>query len=384
MDTMKRIFSLLLLLFVFSPVSFSEEQKEIQFIYINGSNNNDKKMTKWFFEGVEKMHPNMLKTFNSSDFVKQYFLESGKYKISEQPETFFWGDRSNKEIQTLNSELKFTKMFSPKLAQTVRALLAHCLHDAIWVSHYRNMHPVIEDLHKQVMYNYENNKEVVLLGYSAGAFVTYEYLFNKARSIDVIDYLKQTNVSSEFLNFAIENKQEKTCIDALIDSGLAVYSADGKLVPMDNKTSREAYLKLNDYTCKSCIPENSLKGIINFASPLVLFYSDISNPNYPLTYYNKLLYKYILENQMFCLTVNYADDPLGYPTNKNISYKDLKDKIGIEIVPNKGFLYSKSKVKSRRTFIGAHTSYWETSKKFSKAVVDAYKEGYILYSDNEL
>lgn len=381
---MKKILLLLLILLLFSPICFADEQKEIQFIYINGSNNNDKKMTKWFFDGVEKMHPNMLKTFNSSDFMKSIFLESGKYKIAEQPETFFWGDRSNKEIQTLNSELRFTQMFSPRLAQTVRTLLAHCLHDAIWVSHYRNMHPVIEDLHKQVMNNYENNKSVVLLGYSAGAFVTYEYLFNKAKSIDVIDYLSQAEVSPEFLNFAIENKQDKTCIDALIDSGVAVYSADGKLVPINNKNSRDAYLKLNDYTCKSCIPEDSLKGVINFGSPLVLFYSDISNPNYPLTYYNKNLYKYILEHQFFCLTVNYADDPLGYPTNKNVSYKDIKDKIKMEINPNDGFLYSKSSAKSRRTFIGAHTSYWETSKKFSKAVVEAYKEGYILYSDNEL
>lgn len=381
---MKKLILLFLTLFVLIPVTLADEPKEIQFIYINGSNNNDKKMTKWFFDGVDKMHPNMLKTFNSSEFIKYNFLNSGEYVLSETPETFFWGDRSNKEIQTLNSELKFTKMFSPKLAQTVRALLAHCLHDAIWVSHYRNMHPVIEDLHKQVMDNYKNNKSVVLFGYSAGAFVTYEYLFNKARSIDVIDYLNQTNVSSEFIRFAMDNKQENTCIDALIESGIAVYSADGKLVPIDNQTTRNAYLNLDEYTCKSCIPNEALKGIINFGSPLVLFYSDISNPNYPLTYYNKLLYKYILENQMFCLTVNYADDPLGYPTNKNISYKDLKDKIGIEINPNKGFLYSKSTVKSRYTFIGAHTSYWATSKKFSKAVAEAYKEGYILYLENNL
>ena len=87
---------------------------------------------------------------------------------------------------------------------------------------------------------------------------------------------------------------------------------------------------------------------------------------------------------MFWITVNYSDDPLGYPTTKNISYIDLKDKLKLPIVPNNGFLYSKSDVKSRRTFIGAHTSYWATSKKFSKAVVEAYKEGYELYNSNDL
>ncbi|MBQ8887434.1 MAG: hypothetical protein IJY61_07020 [Candidatus Gastranaerophilales bacterium] len=376
-------FILFLLAFIFcSQNCFSSE--EIQFIYINGSNNNDKKMTKWFFSGVDKMHPEMLNSFNSSPFIQNKFFEDNIYKISEKPEIFFWGDRSNEQIQSLNIELTFTKMFSPKLAQTVRSLLAHCLHDAIWVSHYRNMHPVISDLHKQVLDNYNKGKSVVLLGYSAGAFVTYEYMFNKLPSIDVVDYYNQTDVSSEFLRFVIDNKKKNTCIDALIDSGLAVYSADGKLVPIESPTTKNTYLELDKYTCESCIPKDTLKGVINFASPLVLFYSDISNPNYPLTYYNKLLYKYILENNMFWLTVNYADDPLGYPTTKNISYKDLKERIDIDIMPNKGFLYSKSTAKSRRTFLGAHTSYWSTAKKFSKSVVDAYIEGYILYNDNDL
>ena len=375
---------LIVLFFIFIPISFASEEKEIQFIYINGSNNNDKKMTEWFFSGVNKMHPNMISAFNSSEFVKSKFLNNGEYKISEDPEIFFWGDRSNQQILSLNRELSFTKMFSPKLAQTVRSLLAHSLHDAIWVSHYRNMHPVIQDLHEQVIKNYKQGKSVVLFGYSAGSFVTYQYMFNKFPNIDVVEYYNQSDVSSEFLRFVLDNKQQNTCIDALISSGLAVYSADGKLVPIENSYTKHNYQKLDEYTCEYCIPDGALKGIVNFASPLVLFYSDISNPSYPFTYYNKLLYKYLLENKIFWLTVNYADDPLGYSTTKNISYKDLKDKMGMDIIPNEGFLYTKSSVKSRRTFIGAHTSYWATSKKFSKAVVQAYKEGYILYNDNNL
>ncbi len=382
---MKKIIVLIALFLLVPTFSYCQEATEIQFIYINGSNNNDKKMTDWFFEGVQKMHPYMYSTFNNSEFINQKFLDNGKYKITQTPQAFFWGDRSNQEIKTLNSDLKLTKMFSPKLAQTVRSLLAHYLHDAIWVSHYRNMHPVIEDLHKQVMLNYKNNKSVVLFGYSAGAFVTYEYMFNKLPDIDIAQFIEKTKLSAEFKTFVKENKKQDTCIDALVESGLAVYSADGKLVPnMSLENAKNNYLNIDKYTCEYCIPDGALKGIVNFASPLVLFYSDISNPEYPLTYFNKLLYKYILENDMFWLTVNYADDPLGYPTTRNLSYKDLKDKVDMEILPNEGFLFSKSNVKSRRTFIGAHTSYWDTAKKFSKAVVDAYQEGYNLYNDNDL
>lgn len=382
---MKKILLILLLGVLITPVSFCEETKEIQFIYINGSNNNDKKMKKWFFEGMTKMHPHMLSAFNSSSFINEKLLENGKYIISEKPEACFWGDKSSDEIESINEDLKFTQMFSPKLAQTVRKLLAHYLHDAIWVSHYRNMHPVLDDLHKQVVQNYEQNKSVILLGYSAGAFVTYEYIFNKLPNIDAYDYFNSTYVSEKFKTYIKENPKKMTCMDALIHSNLAVYSAEGKLVPNINiDDSKDFYDKLDEYTCKECIPDGALKGIINFGSPLVLFYSDISNPTYPLTYYNKLLYKYLLENDMFWLTVNYADDPLGYPTTKNLSYVDIQDKIKLPMTPNNGFLYSKSDIKSRRTFIGAHTSYWATSKKFSKAVVEAYKEGYELYNSNDL
>ena len=86
---------------------------------------------------------------------------------------------------------------------------------------------------------------------------------------------------------------------------------------------------------------------------------------------------------MFWLTVNYSDDPLGYPTTRNISYVDLRNKLDVEIKPSKGFLYSKSDVNSRKTFLGAHTSYWDTAKKFSKAVVQAYENGFCLYNFDE-
>lgn len=382
---MKKILLVLLILLLSAPFSYCEEQQEIQFIYINGSNNNDKKMKKWFFDGMNKMHPYMSDVFNSNPFIKEHLLENGRYVVSNEPEAFFWGDKSSEEINAINSDLNWLKMFSPKLAQTVRTLLAHYLHDAIWVSHYRNMHPVVDDLHIQVMENYKKNKPVVIFGYSAGAFVSYEYIFNKLPDIDVYDYFKTTYLSDDFKEYVKNNPKQPTCIDALISSKLAVYSADGKLVPNVNEDmSKKLYSELDEYTCKHCVPKGALKGIINFGSPLVLFYSDISNPSYPLTYYNKLLYKYLLENDIFWLTVNYSDDPLGYPTTKNISYADLKDKLDMSVIPNEGFLYSKSDIKSRRTFLGAHTSYWATSKKFSKAVAQAYEEGYILYNYNDL
>lgn len=380
---MKKFLVIILLLIFFTPSSIADEQKSIQFIYINGSNNNDKKMKNWFFDGMNKLHPYMYKEFSNSNFVNEYLLKNGEFVISSSPEAYFWGDMSKNEIEKLNSEIKSVKKFSPKIAQTVRRLLAHYLHDAIWVSHYHNMKPVLDGLHKQVLSNYNNGNSVVLFGYSAGAFVAYEYIFNKLPNVNVEQLLLKSYGYDLKRNFPNIKEVNDTCIDALITSKFAIFSADNNLILNPNIDKiKSAYSNLNEYTCNYCAPKGAVKGIVNFASPLVLFYSDISNPNYPLTYHNKLLYKYILENDMFWLTVNFADDPLGYPVLKNLSFEQIKNKLDIDISPNYGFLYSKSNVKSPKTVLGAHTSYWSSAKKFSKAVVAAYQEGYSLYNLN--
>ncbi len=48
---MKKILILLIICLMLVPVVYAGNTKEIQFIYINGSNNNDKKMKDWFLKG---------------------------------------------------------------------------------------------------------------------------------------------------------------------------------------------------------------------------------------------------------------------------------------------------------------------------------------------
>lgn len=68
--------------------------------------------------------------------------------------------------------------------------------------------------------------------------------------------------------------------------------------------------------------------------------------------------------------------PLGFPTIKNLTIEEIEDAAKIQIEPHQGFIYDMSNVWSKRTFIGAHTSYWSSGKTFSKAVVKAYDNGY--------
>ena len=82
-------------------------------------------------------------------------------------------------------------------------------------------------------------------------------------------------------------------------------------------------------------------------------------------------------NNIFFLTVNFADDPIGFPVSRNYTADELQNMNSLIFSDSsKGFICNKSNVKSPATFIMAHSSYWKHPKKFAKAMRDAYIEGY--------
>lgn len=386
---MKKIV-LFLLLFFFMPLSQvmaveNETKTPVRFIYINGANNNTPAMQEWFFNGINKAHPQIKKAFETSPFVEEKFLKKNNLEIEQYPGIFFWGNRTLNYLETINEGLVTTSMFSPKLAQVVRTLFAHCMHDAIWVQKDHNMQAIVRDLHNMIKSYSDKGEKVVLFGYSAGSFVTYEYFFYKLPAISWENILSKMEFSKAEHDFIKTHKINPTCIDALIQSKLAVYSISGFLVPNSNfEEFKDAYAKLDLYTKDVCAANGSILGTVNYASPLVLFYSDLEDPTLEITQYNSGLFKYMKDNDIFWLTVNFADDPLGYPLSRNLTSSEISTMNNIEFNPNgKGFFYDKSNVKSPATFLGAHTSYWKHSKKFAKAIADAYEEGYLNFYPQE-
>lgn len=378
---MKKIFYVLFAFLVLQSSCFAQDG--ISFLYINGSNNNDLKMTNWYENGVKKLHPCMKKAFDNDAFVQKEFLENGKYKINEKPVIFFWGDRSHNDLSFVEKDLSISKRFSPWLAYQVRSMIMHFLHDAIWVEKYHNMLPILDDLHKDIVFQSSKGNKIVMFGYSAGSFVTYQYLLTRLPFVNVADFFAKVGTSAERMTFIKENPVDDTCITAL-GQDLAIFSAAGHVVPNDynDEIFKRNYLDLNRMTKAFCTPNHSVKGIVNFASPLVLFYSDISDPDFEFTYYNKLLIKYLIENDMFWLTVNYREDPLGFPCGKNLSIEEIEDLAKMQIEPHAGFIYDQSNTYAWNYVFNAHTSYWATRKTFSKAVVRAYKHGYLNQYDD--
>lgn len=375
---MKKILGIILGLILMQNICFAG----VSFLYINGSNNNDEKTKKWFETGVQKLHPTLKQKFEKNTEINTFFENNPEYKINEQPVIFFWGDKSKNDLEFVQKQLDLTKALCPTLAYTVRSIFASCLHDAIWVQKQHNMLPILDDLNEKVIEEKEKGNKVILYGYSAGTFITYEYMFNKLRYINPQALFNAIDVDDNVRKFVKENPVENTCISALSKAGIGTVSQEGHLL-FNKSNLEENYLKIQQATQTACAPKDTLQGIVNFASPLVLFYSDLADPDYELNYYNKLMTKYIIEQGLFFITVNYREDPLGFPTSRNLTLDEMQKVMNVEFIEPKGFIYDNSTVWSKRPFMFAHTSYWSSRRAFSNAVVKAFIEGYKNTKDGE-
>jgi hypothetical protein len=369
---MKKIALILISLLVFNFA----DAGEVTFIYLNGSNTNDKKMTEWFFKGTRKFHGELTKQIEKDPFVSKNMLRG--MKINPEPDQLYWGNLSEEDLRSLKENLDFWKITAPQTAKLVRRFIFECLHDAVWVSKYSNMEPALSLIHTEVLEENEKGNKVVLFGYSAGSFLTYNYLLLKLPSLN-IHTLAATNTfkyKPEHAKALADAKIRNTCIDAMFKSDMFLYDMNNYLVANpDINAFKKSLNNIDNFTKDYCAPEDTILGVVNYASPLVLFYSEFYDRHSTVNEANIILYKYLMENNIFGLTVNWSDDPLAFPVVQGTPKKKFKGKIDPSVEVKNGFVYDKSNVSSLRTCAMAHVSYWSAGKRFAKNITNAYKEG---------
>lgn len=370
---MKKILFLFIAFFIVTT-NFAIAKDEVTFLYLNGSNTSDQKAKNIFYSGVKRFHPIFKKTLEEDPFIQEKMLRG--YKISNTPDYIYWGQMSKTETNSLVEEINFLSLTSPKAAQFIRRFMALLLHDAIWIGKMQHMVPVLDMLHEKVIEEYQNGNKVVLMGYSAGSFINYEYALTKLPIINIVD-LVSLKGSAKYMDTVLELKPKPTCLEAIFRDELVSYGINQTVTINPNVENFRANLeKLEEYTKRYCTPSDAVIGIINYASPLRLFYSEFGDPSSKEGEMNAFMYKYFIENNIFWLTVNYADDPFGFPNTSNITMEQLQSKSNLQIDQGEGLFYDKSDITSHRTFLWAHTSYWNNNKRFSKNIVKAYNEGY--------
>lgn len=373
---MKKIL-LIILALLFFQIAVPAQDTNLTFLYINGSNNNDKKMKDWYIKGVNKLHPVMKRKFERNLSIKNW-TKDNKLVISDTPAIFFWGYNSKTDLDFVKDRLNISKAISSTLAYEIRSLLTQFMHDAIWVQKTHNMLPILDDLNETIKEQVAKGQNVILFGYSAGTFVNYQYMLYKFRYINMYELFKILGADEDLLKFVEQNPQKATCLSALsYDKGnIGVISNLGHLVLNQNKEELKSnYLNIDGVTEQYCAPEGNVKGIVNFASPIPLFYSDMTDKNYEFTFYSRYMFKYLLENGIYVLTVNFREDPLGFPTSRNFTIEQIEELANIKVENPTGVIYDNSHVWSRRSAFFAHTSYWSARGTFANGVVKSFVNG---------
>lgn len=383
---MKKFILFILVSVLTCSIAFADQN--VSFVYINGSNNNNEKMAKWFDKGVRSLHKVLRKKFLNDKTIQKYCQAEGtQLNIQEAPVIFFWGNQSKQDLDFVKNQIQLSKAVSSSGAYIARNLFSTCIHDAIWVQKPQHMIPILEQLNETVKKEADAGNSVVLYGYSAGTFITYEYLFRNLRYINLENMFENYGADKEFINFVKKNPRQNTCISAMIEnaSNIGTISQTGKFILNPNmKQLKENYLKIDEYTNLVCAPEDKVVGVVNYASPLPLFYSNLADDDYDMNYAGTAMIKYILEKGIFFITINFREDPLGIPTNSNVKISEIEEYLNIDLDNPQGLIYDNSGVWSKRPFPMAHTSYWKAKNTFAKAIVNTFVNGYkFQYDVNE-
>ena len=354
------------------------DAKPIDIIYIHGAY----ETRDAFNNSVRNVHDDMVKQIQNDPFMYKNLLDNGNKKIGEKEIIFFWADQTEENQKILDKALAYVKNVGTFISRFGRETLSHLLHDAIWISKPVNYTPLLNDLLKVVKEEYSKGNQVILYGYSAGSLLASEYLTQKMPIIDLNEVKNAANddsyMSRYFAQTVKKHKFKPTCLDALKESKLVFYTDNDEFVANpDISFLKREFPNLDTYTDKYCSPQGALKGVVVFGAPLTIFDSSAPQEGSSSNQLMQLAMKYLVENNVFFLVVNYENDFIGMPLAGKPTLNDLQYSQSLgDITPNGGFLYDATGVKCRTNIFSSHMAYWSNGKRFAKSIVKAYNDGY--------
>ncbi|MBX2861654.1 MAG: hypothetical protein KTR14_10495 [Vampirovibrio sp.] len=368
------------------------DEKVIDFIYIHGVKYSGEGREDDFAEQVSELHTYVLEEAAQSEIFQQNVLKDGQYSLNSDPIAFYWGDQfGESELNFLDVQLAWLKESKSGLVSGIQKTVAHVMRDGFWLAKPQNHRKVSLKLHQTIQASLDKGHQVVILGHSAGSIVTHYYALYHLPYIDLHEVASQDpETPPESLDALKDPKVRYSCIEALIESDLVRFDKNGNLtafldgVDMKDKDqlqqfeqayTQEKVAQLADYNQKFCIPKDRLKGLVTFGSPNAILSSKGGQSEGDL---GLRLFKHAFEQNIFWLHINHHDDVIGFPFPfKNEEVLRIVEKVeGITVTPKGGFFFNYSGIKKGANFLNGHFWYFKKPKKFSKAIIDAYEQGY--------
>lgn len=375
-----------------SVLDAEDQPRQISFIYVHGAKQYTSAKKEKFEKQVSEIHEELLKRVDKSEIIQEQVLKTGEYELAPSPITYYWGDQYQESVSILKRQLSAFKDYYRNFTGFFRKQLVFPLHDLIWLSRFQNQNHIVDGLFKKVKQETKQNKEVVLLGHSAGSVVVYDFVIYRVSIINLYEILKgypeiEKNTRELFKD------RPYTCAQALLDSGLGKINEHGEMVGIFkgivSESGKEDVLQriqhnyfnerlplLFNFNEQSCIDQEEFAGMVTFGSPLVV--SKSFSGNDLESKQTTRLVDFLVRDGAFWLHINHMKDFIGLPINadKILSEKRLQYQSEGYEADRLGFVANNPKKKWGATFIGGHGWYFNSPKSFAKLLVKTYEEGY--------
>lgn len=383
---------IVLIAFQFS-ISDAEEPQSgspvLDFVYIHGSNLNHGGSAAVFRRNVNRVHPILREEIPANPKMRQYFLNGST--INPNPIPFYWGDQSKTEISFLQGQLNTPLFMKYKLSRVVRDKLALVLHDAVWLQKQENKQPVLQSLFETSQQSLKKDHDIFYLGHSCGTMILFDFMLYRLPYLNLSEFAHEFQYSTAAIQYIQTYPNQKSCLAALLNINAVRWDHNGKLVSFlkdfdlnnperyESIRSDYAQLKLSELqeaTERNCLPDDSIRGLITFGTPLVVFNSDLSNRNKNESYLTAKMVEYMFEHHMIWLNVNHINDPLGIPVPFGEQLSVASKKLNLIINRQGGFTWDYLTLSKGGRVYNAHSWYWHNPLPFSSAIIQAYANGY--------
>lgn len=206
--------------------------------------------------------------------------------------------------------------------------------------------------------------------------------------IDTNIFLKKyvVNLSSDVKNKMDEINPDKTCLNAISTMNSVFLKENNKDVKIyiDEKNFLQEYQNLDAITQQYCYNDETLKGVINFGSPLFLFSSSLTNQQTELGQYSQYVLSHYISKGHFWLSLNFKEDPLEFSDDNSYYSSIVEDYLNSNLEKDTGFVYDNSTMTANRLFITAHYAYLTRYKLFAKNMAKSFAKAYeVFYKESQ-